>query len=335
MRRTAFTLIELLVTLAIIALLLSLLLPGLARARASARDLKSRANLRALAGAHSSYTADNKGLLANYTESGVIGQQKAIIERWTGRTDLVGDSRRRPYVRFTHLVLIDYLRANLPEPMLVNPLDRQLLTWASDPITAEREKLLPYQGESVPRRYDNDPDWWRDGTVQSFAYGTSYQSTTAAWCADSDPTYAPDATNTNFYAPPRGRRADRRPRPIHHVQFPSQKVHLFEEYDFLTDSAGIFCLYDEAQTSTLQFDGSVRHVSTRDINAGWSPARPDELATQKYRPMDKFPAWHDGKPGRLLLPRHRFTREGLRGIDFGGSEINVPRSVSQHRLYPD
>src|SRR3989442_7150034 len=55
----AFTLVELLVVLAVIAILAALLLPTLARARASARSAACKSNLRQLGLALNMYVHDN------------------------------------------------------------------------------------------------------------------------------------------------------------------------------------------------------------------------------------------------------------------------------------
>ena len=75
--RPGFTLIELLIVVAIIALLIGILLPGLGQARKAARRVICSANLQQYGTAHISYWADYKDRIANFSWAGGVRYPEA------------------------------------------------------------------------------------------------------------------------------------------------------------------------------------------------------------------------------------------------------------------
>jgi prepilin-type N-terminal cleavage/methylation domain-containing protein/prepilin-type processing-associated H-X9-DG protein len=92
-RRAAFTLVELLVVIGIIALLISVLLPALNRARAHSNTLKCLSNLRQIGLGYRMYTQDYKGWNTNYFDTAANLQ---IDSFWAGFIAKYIGSRNHP-----------------------------------------------------------------------------------------------------------------------------------------------------------------------------------------------------------------------------------------------
>src|SRR5258708_719419 len=83
-RSAGFTLVELLVVIGIIALLISILLPALSRARESGNRVKCLANLRQLTFAWMSYANDNKGWMPG-AGTATTDPTTGLAYSWIGR----------------------------------------------------------------------------------------------------------------------------------------------------------------------------------------------------------------------------------------------------------
>lgn len=87
----AFTLVELLVVISIIALLISMLLPAMGRARESAQRIQCASQMRSSGQAMVMYAMDNKEVIAK-TDYGRLDTDTS----WTGFMNSIGNSRGTP-----------------------------------------------------------------------------------------------------------------------------------------------------------------------------------------------------------------------------------------------
>ena len=348
-RKNAFTLIELLVVIAIIALLIGILLPALGQAQLSAKNVLSQSNMRSLNTGAANYAADNRDRIFSYTwragetyilpsgqtrrpnsdQQAAADQNQEILMRVTGRvtgiTKIRNFSARLPHRRYSHLVLLDFLTDVQPEQSAASPFDRNLLNWQADPLAYQEDGSgFPYaDGQPADSGYDTDGNWPNQAVVQRWPFAATYQMVPAAWNTDGINgalTYAPVADSPHLFtgsnAVPLGRRK------FTQVAHSSGKVMMFEEFDRFTDKRGLYFAYPEAKPNLAFFDGSVRSELTADSNAGWNPLTPGQDWLQTYVPLDTFPLPKGGlRDSTLYCQRFRWTRYGLQGIDFGGSDI--------------
>ncbi|MCK4340858.1 MAG: prepilin-type N-terminal cleavage/methylation domain-containing protein [Phycisphaerae bacterium] len=86
-RGRAFTLIELLVVVAILALLISILLPALSKARKSAKQVYGYSNLRQMMVGYHAYQSESRGwVLYGYAPASVSGQDIVVKDPDSGHT---------------------------------------------------------------------------------------------------------------------------------------------------------------------------------------------------------------------------------------------------------
>ena len=313
-----FTLIELLVVIAIIALLIGILLPALGKARGSARSMACLSNLKQIGTAGALYANDESDAVFAFSwragvptpsrypdlagvfskdEESVNAQAIDAMRRLSGRDDVYQSSFFwYSHLYFSHLVLADYLTGSPAEAVARCPEDFQQEDRIEDIESASAALLFRvYEGtyEVVPATHSNDqrragqldPIEQHNSNANSFNRGARYLVT----------------------------------RRIDEARFPSSKVWVMDQFDRHTSPRDEVFFADPAARSTLlMFDGSAARRLTSGANPGFQPLDP-EIPDASTITVDQGP----GVPDLEYLGMYRWTRGGLRGVDFGGGEIST------------
>jgi prepilin-type N-terminal cleavage/methylation domain-containing protein len=341
--RSAFTLIELLVVIAIVALLVSILLPALSGARKNARTALCQGRLQQYGVATNNYATDYQNKIWSFSwqrpAPGRPRFQTQYGDLFSPTTDLqaahyqaVDIIRRRglgntqnfptqgawiPHVLYSHLVLLDYLQARLPEPLVRCPDDSFRGRWA--------ESLVNGSWQQTQAQFNLPNSRW--------PYSSSYQVSPYSYALDRNPTGAAGLQNAGsdgFYTVPTNAQYPLGTRKINEVAFPSMKMQVMEDQSRHWGKVNVFYTHNLARIQTLQFDGSIRNVQGPDMNPGYYPVgNPANYTvaniTFTYDAVLGDPPWPGGG-STLRNAKIRWTAGGLKGVDVGGKiPINPAR----------
>jgi hypothetical protein len=221
---------------------------------------------------------------------------------------------------YGHLPAIDggFFSEKLPEPVVACPEDKSTLIW-------QKNYLTPLEG----LQDTGDPDASSSVAYKKMSpFYSTYQFVPNAWCPERQQyqmyqasggqglhllyTHYPGLTKLGT-------------RNLADVGFPSQKVWIFDLYSRHFSNRTYWHAHEQAIQPLLMFDSSVSVRKTIESNRGWDPNQPDNLnayTSYQYYPFSFEPARTiSGGPYDIVKGYFRWTRNGIRGVDYGGREV--------------
>jgi hypothetical protein len=266
------------------------------------------------------YAADQRGFLpgfswrggadmpANYEDlrraqndaNAIPNQAINILRQRTGFDTLPRESNSwYPHLWYTHLVFIDYLSGQTQEPAVICPEDRTQLERIVTPIS---ETII---------------DEFNIGSIRT-RFASSYETSPVTHSVDTRvgdilPISQHNEPASSFLREPAyvvNRRAAE-------VTFPASKAHMFESFDRHFATGAPYFYRPGSRVAVLLHDASVSIRDTNDANPGFQPRNPSSPDPTLIR--ETIPGvGTQNYPGVF-----RWTRGGLRGIDFAGKEIST------------
>lgn len=332
-RIRAFTLIELLVVIAIIALLVGILLPALGEARRAGRKAVCSSDLRQYGVGYATYGGDNKDRLPtfswkagnNETEfadlAGAVdgndaaGKQAVDImrrRRGLNATEMPVQPNWIPHVLFSHLVLVDYLGLRLPEPIVTCPEDKVLQAWQrARPGFPEESGFTPAETDAVRKSRV-----WAQSSYYTvpFVYAQDRKQGSVLTVEQSQ-------TDHRTYVNVGAASARFGLRKLTEVQYPSQKVAVYDGLARHVGRVQQFYAYENSIQPLSAFDGSVVERRSDKTNGGINP-NSGALMLITYKPDANWePPARQASGSDRVDSRYAWTSMGLGGVDFGGGAI--------------
>eukprot|EP01026_Neomeris_dumetosa_P029855 TRINITY_DN24060_c0_g1_i6.p1 TRINITY_DN24060_c0_g1~~TRINITY_DN24060_c0_g1_i6.p1 ORF type:complete len:228 (-),score=22.99 TRINITY_DN24060_c0_g1_i6:48-731(-) len=182
MARRAFTLIELLIVIAIIAVLISILLPALGDARRAGKLTICGSNMKQMGAAVFGYSADHDDRMPNFSwrvgmeprgdqqytrymagihsdQDGAMLQAAQLVKDFNGHEIEVPRDKGLgfPYPHLTNLVMANYLSNHVPDKGVVCPEDQWRIEYQTDTVNfRDRFSTLPLEAKVNVRQMEGD-----------------------------------------------------------------------------------------------------------------------------------------------------------------------------------
>jgi len=343
--RPGYTLRDLAAACAAIAVLASLLVVTTSKNRAAAGLNRDFGNLRQIGQWTHAYAADSEDRVPALNEAPDTiwpvlrpipgsGQEMSngakhavdIIRRLTGREDFPLPSNWYPFAYYNHLALADHVARPLPDRAWIATGDVHRMNWTDDPVNKhDRGFWQPFQ-----QPQGGGPPAARD---KRWPYSASFQLGAAWYDKGQSDWTSMDLGRTsqvlhNSYSVPSN--VDLSGQRMAGAAFPSQKV-LWHDYgDWYHTRRSFFfaSVGSEAdpRVAALLADSSAGARASVDANPGWNPEHPTNSGAMDfaYQPRDWEPPTASGNPAEAIRAGYyRWTRGGLKGRDFDGTEINT------------
>lgn len=333
--RRGFTWPELAAAVVVVALLTAMLV-GLAETRRQGRLGEDIGKLRQIGAWTAAYAADNSDQFWSFSwqknkvyaststsiptwpagSSDVQAQANQavdILHRIAGREDIVPIPNWFANIAYSHLVLVDYLKSEIPNLAFVSSADRHRLRWARDPHGFDAGLYQPApSGTSGPGT----------NAGKRWPYGASVQLSTSFYDQSNLGLRVYQGPSHTNYFTPIGSLAGRL---TAGVAFPSQKVHIHDATAWHFGPRVSHFAFPEMRLPLLFTDGSVQVRASADANLGWAPNLPTSVLptalSYTYSPDSWEPPTLTGASAQLVnAGLYRWTRAFLDGRDFGGPE---------------
>jgi hypothetical protein len=236
-----------------------------------------------------------------------------------------------PHVLYSHLVLLDYLAARMPERLVVSSGDRIRLLWQQGFL---ENPLDPSLGGEVPLPAAGDAP---AGAPRRVPHSASFQIVPASYDrfqsvigGQQRRIYQGPQHSTYFVPQTPPNAVSLRGARLGDVQFPSEKVKLHDSHSRHFGDRQLYYAYPESRVPLAFFDASVRVRTTSDSFPGWNAAAPIAVQSFQYQPANYEPPTRSGLAADRVIGHYRWTASGLRGKDFGGGgdidlQINFDR----------